>query len=167
MNIGSATGANALDVLSCGFFVFVILAILTAMPVLGGVVPGRWEKIEALETGTGIVVSLSSGEKLNCFLQGTTAEAVSVVSSDGRDLTLPKSAVTKIETLEKKRGPLWDGALIGGAIGLGVTGLMLARYGDSHTNNAAILAVWGGIGAGIGLAVDAGVAGRKTLYKAK
>jgi hypothetical protein len=148
-------------------FVPVILMLLTTIPVLGGVVPGRWEKVDSLEPGAGIVVSLGSGEKMSCFLQGTTPEAISIVSSDGKELELPKSAVTKIETLEKKRGPLWDGALIGGAIGLGVTGLMLARYGDSHTNNAAILAVWGGIGAGIGLAVDAGVAGRKTLYKAK
>jgi hypothetical protein len=146
---------------------FVSLVLLTAIPVLGGVVPGRWEKIEALQQGAGIVVSLNSGEKITCFFQGTTSEAIRIVSSEGMDRTLPKIAVSRIETLEKHRGPLWDGALIGGAIGLGVTGVLLAKYGDSYTNSGAILGFWGGIGAGVGLAVDAGVSGRKTLYKAK
>lgn len=146
---------------------FVSLVLLTTIPVLGGVVPGRWEKIEALQQGTGIVVSLNSGEKMTCFLQGTTSEAIIIVSSDGTDHTLPKIAVSRIETLEKQKGPLWDGALIGGAIGLGVTGALLWKYGDSSTNYGAMLGLWGGIGAGIGLAVDAGVSGRKTLYKAK
>jgi hypothetical protein len=144
-----------------------LLALLTTLPVLGGVVPGRWEKVESLQPGTGIVVSLNSGEKMTCFLQGTTSTAISVVSSEGTDHELPKIAVSRIETLEKHRGPLWDGVLIGGAIGLAVAGILISQYGSSTTNNAAALGVYGAMGAGIGLAVDAGVAGRKTLYKAK
>jgi hypothetical protein len=144
-----------------------IVILLNTLPVLAGVVPGRWEKIDSLEKGTGIVLSLSSGEKMNCFLQGTSTHAVNVVGSDGKDYELPKSAVSKIETLEKHRGPLWDGALIGGAIGLATSGILLSQLGDSSTNNAAALAVYGGMGAGIGLAIDAGFAGRRTLYKAK
>jgi hypothetical protein len=57
--------------------------------------------------------------------------------------------------------------LIGGAIGLAVAGILISQYGSSTTNNAAALGAYGAMGAGIGLAVDAGVAGRKTLYKAK
>ena len=45
-------------------FVPVILMLLTTIPVLGGVVPGRWEKVDSLEPGAGIVVSLGSGEKM-------------------------------------------------------------------------------------------------------
>ena len=142
------------------FSLFLVMTCLSSIALRGGVVPGRWEKIEGLEAGTGIVVSLNSGEKMDSFYRGTTEDGITVVSSDGQEHKLPKSAVAKIETLEKKRGPVWDGALIGAAVGMAVSGALLAKYGDSSIAGA-VLGFYGGLGAGIGLAIDAGVAGRK------
>jgi hypothetical protein len=131
---------------------------------------GRWNKVEAEKPGTGIIVMVRGGERIQCSLKSLSADMLTVVTLDATERKIPKTAVEKIVTLEKRSGPLWNGALIGAAIPATFFGVTIAASGDLHRDDVgsaiALVALTAGIGAGIGVGIDALVKGQVTLYKA-
>ncbi len=139
--------------------------LLVVATVRAGVVPGRWEKVQAEKPGTEMIITLTAGDQIRGAYQEVTPEGL-LVTVDGSRRELPKSGITKVTTAERRTGPLWNGPLIGAAAG----GLIAAIFGavdDVKGDNAWIaIPIVAGIGAAIGLGVDAAVQSRITLYKA-
>jgi hypothetical protein len=147
-----------------------VLLMANTMVYSQGVEPpqGRWNKVEAEKPGTGLIVTVRGGELIQCSLKSLSGEMLTVVTLDAGERMIPKSAVEKIVTLEKRSGPLWNGALIGAAIPATFFGIAFAASGDSSDAGAAAVAILltAGIGAAIGTGIDAAVKGHVTLYKA-
>ena len=124
-----------------------------------GVVPGRWEKVEGLEQGSTIIVTLVTGDtvqgEFNCLKVGSLRMTV-----DTQEQEFPKSAVSRISQLEmgwsrKKRVGICG--LIGFAAGfaLGCAGAANAADQDNMPAGETIKCGFaiGGVGAGIGAAI--------------
>ncbi len=128
---------------------------------------GRWNKVESEKPGTAIIVTVRGGEEIQCSLKSLSADTLAVVTLEATERKIPKAAVEKIVTLEKRSGPLWNGAIIGAAIPA-TLGILAINAGGSTSCRgcAAAVAVWTGIGAAIGVGIDAAVRGQITLYKA-
>jgi hypothetical protein len=156
-----------------------IAFLLAARPVCGGVVPGRWEKVASLMSGTSIVVTLKTGERAEWIFRGIGPDRMILSDSSGRELAIPKPIVQIIETAGKVRDRLANGALIGAGIGFGSAALGMAGYAAHVTASGPI---WGGeatgyyvgaglvgagIGALVGTVIDAGSQTPEILYRAK
>ena len=129
--------------------------------------PGRWNKVQAEKPGTGLIVTLHGGERIECFLKSLTEQTIIVITTETKEREIPKVAVEKIVTAEKRSGPLWNGAVIGAAIPAVIIGIPIAAYDGDKNGAAALLVTAIGIGAGVGVAIDAVHRGHITLYKAK
>lgn len=146
------------------FFVFVVLPMVKA-----GTIPGRWEKVAALEEGAEIVVELKTGERLECIFQSVEGDTLMVVD-DLASIPVPKPSIEQV--VQYREDTPWDGMAIGAGIGFaaGTTVLlaMKASGGDWATSDAFELfgPIGAGAGAGIGLAVDASGQKKEQLYKA-
>jgi hypothetical protein len=154
----------------------VLLAITAAQ---AGVIPDRWEKLEALPSGTAVIVKLRGGERLESAFNTIGPEEISFIEPNGKERRLPRSAVLRIETAAVVRDRLCNGTLIGALIGVagGITSIVL--YANAKTNGpvywdedggaylfgAAL--VGGGIGAATGAIVDAAVKHHEMLYQAR
>jgi hypothetical protein len=142
-----------------------LLVILVESQLLAGTIPGRWEKIDSLEPGTFLNLQMDSGTRLECQFLRSDQKSVTVRDVEEADREIPKTAIRRIETIEKKRGPIWTGALIGAAIGAAASGIVIAAV-DAEDVNAGPIVFFTAIGAGIGLGIDAAVAKPEVLYRA-
>jgi len=130
---------------------------------------GRWNKLEMEYPGTGIIVTLRSGEVIRCFLKGYSANSLTVISTESQERVLPKSAVEKIITSEKRSGSLKNGAIIGAAAPAAVMGALIAAAHPRSEDTGAVVFVLGlttGLGALVGMGIDAAIRGNVTLYQA-
>ncbi|RPI28638.1 MAG: hypothetical protein EHM61_04365 [Acidobacteria bacterium] len=142
--------------------IFVVFAgVFLTISAQAGVVPGRWEKVQAEKPGTEMIIALVSGEQIRAVYQEVGADSL-LVTVDGSPRTIPKPEVAAITTAQRRSDSLINGALIGAGIGLAI-GLMGMRDEDL---NAAIVPLAAGVWTGIGLGVDAAVRTKTTLYKA-
>jgi len=144
-----------------GFFV-------TAAMLQAQAVPGRWQKLDSQEQGVQIIVEMKDGESIRGAYKGSTPEALNVLEIGGKERMLRKADVRKVVSAEKRSGPLWNGALIGFVCGF-VPVVAIAAGADRQLSGPAVGAgiLVGGIGAGIGLGIDAANRGHETLYKAR
>jgi hypothetical protein len=152
------------------FAYFALIAITTSW-LNAGVVPGRWEKVEALEEGYPIVVMLQNRERIEAAYSGLTDESLLLVKNDGEELDLPKVGVIKVESRDKLRNDsVGDGALWGAIVGGGVTAVVLAAYSRHEDVGAGLaaysIALSSGIGMGVGVGLDAMVKEPKIFYEA-
>ena len=99
--------------------VSLILAGLISIPAHAEVIPGRWEKVAALETAPLIKVDLKNGDRISGQFRGLSSSDLELLNAAGRAL-IPRADIQTI-TLPAKDG-LGDGALKGAAIGAGVAG---------------------------------------------
>lgn len=144
-----------------------------------GVVPGRWEKMEALLIGTAVLVHLVGGERLECTLNKIGQDEITFLESTGKERRLPRSAVLKIETAAVVRDRLRNGILIGALVGAAAgmvaeviavnakTGGPVFWDGDQASYLIGFGLVGGGIGAATGAIVDASLKNREVLYQAR
>ncbi len=135
-----------------------------------GVVPGRWEKVAAEKPGSKLVVTLMSGDVIECAFGSLSTDSLKVSTPDGAEREYRKSDIARIITADKRTGSLTNGIVIGALAG-GIPSGILAAVAASDCYNcggaaAAVVALCTGIGAGIGLAVDAGKQDHVTLYEA-
>jgi hypothetical protein len=149
------------------------LILLTSSVLNAGVIPGRWEKVAAENRGTNLILTLKAGERIEGLFKGLTDDAIVVEPPGVGDRTIPKTAVAKIVTADKRSGDLTNGTVIGAVIGgsiVGVPLIIFAASGDVHGSDAAsamlLLFLSAGIGALAGLGIDAAVKGQVTLYEA-
>ena len=136
------------------------------------VIPGRWEIVDSLESGTPITVRLKEGDRIECSLKTVNSEALELIDATDQVITIPKSAVDKILGQAKEKdsnlnGTLW-GLAIGGAGGavLGAATKQKLDAGSSASSYTAVLAMIGaGIGALTGYTVDYSLKSRPVIYR--
>ena len=151
--------------------IWLMLAGLISIPAHGEVIPGRWEKVSALELGTPITVELKNGDQVEGNYKGLSVSELELETHSVRAV-IPRTEIQAIVTPAKDG--LAEGAAIGTAIGAGFVGVVAATSGltkglDTSAKGAlhfALLAV--GAGAALGIAVDAGMkSGPIVLYEAR
>jgi hypothetical protein len=135
--------------------------------------PGRWEKMEAQSPGTGIVVALKGGERLEGVFTALTASALVLRDAGGRERTIPKIEVASIVTVRGHDDPVKDGAIRGMAIGL-LIGAVLplipkATSGGeiSYSEGIGAIPLGAGAGAAIGWWTDRSRKAPELLYRSR
>ena len=117
-----------------------------------------------LATGDTVYVSRNNGQEQEARVLGVSPSSLAV-SIGGIRRDLSEREVTRIR--QRLPDPLWNGAVIGaaGGLGIGVTYLLTGVIESCDTACGAIeVALYGGLGAVIGVGVDALIKGRKTIY---
>ena len=86
------------------FISAITLFVLLSTCLQAGVIPGRWEKVDALQPGKEIIVTLKAGDRIESTFTGLGSEELILT-----ELKVPRSEVRKIVRREKYD----DGILIG------------------------------------------------------
>ena len=144
--------------------VSLMLAGLISIPAHAEVIPGRWERVTTLKLGTPITVALKNGDQVDGEFEGLSASAVDLETHSARAV-IPKADIQTIAT--RKRGGVGagakKGALVGAAVGLGLTVVTFATTGisDRHKKDAALVSLISmglstALGAGLGAAARTG-----------
>jgi len=149
--------------------VVLILLMTTTAPLQAAVIPGRWEKVEALEEGFPIVVMMEGWERIKGAFHGLGEESLLLMKDNGKELDLPKADVKKVESRDRTNndslinGPMW-GAIVGG----GISALGMAASNDDLPSDEVIgvIALSAGLGAGLGLVGDALIKTPDVFYEA-
>jgi hypothetical protein len=128
--------------------------------------PGRWNKVQKEKPGTGIIVTLHGGEMITCALKSFSQETITVVTAEDKEREIPKIAVKRIITEQKRSGPLWNGLIIGAAIPATIGIISVASYHGDNSGAAGPIAGMIAIGALIGIGCDAAVRNQNVLYDA-
>ena len=150
-------------------FVSLILAALISLPAHAEVIPGRWEKVPALEMASPITVDLKNGNRIQGQFRGLSSSDLELMNSTGR-AAIPRADIQNI-TLPFRDGlgdGAWKGAAIGAAAGshwirIAVGGGPWRSEDDSQMLVLVRLALAAGIGAGIGIAADAATKSEATM----
>ena len=127
---------------------------------------GTFDQLQVLvKPGDTLTVTDDAGERIRGKLSQLSTSSL-VLNVSGTQREFQSDEVKRIE----KRGPdsLKNGALIGLAIGAGIAGLGIAASVNSSDADAGLFVIAGliysGIGAGIGVGIDALVEGRRVIY---
>ena len=147
------------------------LAVLITSCVQAKVIPGRWEKVDALQPGKQIIVTLKAGDRIEGSFRSSGTDNVTVVILTGGEVKIAKPEVQQIMSREKVKDSLNNGAIVGIGIGLGIVlaGLAIAASGEGEVlPSAKWAAPLLGIGAGLsaGIAIDASHQETEVLYEA-
>ena len=132
------------------------------------VIPGRWEKVEALEAGHPITVTLKCWERIKGSFHVLHKESLVIKKGNEQELALPKIDVIKVESQDRTNndslinGPMW-----GAILGAGFSALGTALGSDIHSGEAAgVIALSAGLGAGIGFIGDVLIKTPDVFYEA-
>ena len=154
--------------------VLILVALLTLTRTDAGVIPGRWEKVDALPPGAHLELILRTGdEHIKGSFKKSDALSLTLADETKTQRRIAKSDVSKVldpNIFDSK----WDGLLIGGAIGTG-TGALLGpavwrgeNQPFTNADAAAIYAIIGGLTGGfIGLLLDENRDRPVVLYTAR
>ena len=127
-----------------------ILAGLIAQSAHADVIPGRWEKVSALEMASSIMVELKNGDRIKGQFRGLSPSDLELLSPAGRAV-IPKAAIQAITT--QLRDGLGNGTAIGAAVGAAVP--LIGTGGDGLALAVLIhSALAAGVGAAIGIVAD-------------
>ena len=149
-----------------------MLAGSTSMPARAEVIPGRWEKVAALQVKIPIMVETKDGDRIEGHFEDLADTDLMLVTNFSRAM-IPKEDIETITT--RPEDGIANGTLIGGGIGVGVMiGVVmmsaLAVKSDHDFNALGMLMMAGigfGIGAGLGAATDAATKGEAiVVYRA-
>ena len=144
-----------------------ILAGLTSMPARAEVIPGRWEKVAALQVTFPITVETNAGDRIKGHFEDLSDTNLMLVTNLSRAV-IPKEDIETITT--QPEDGIANGTLIGGGIGVGVMMSALAVKSDHDLDGLGMLIMAGigfGIGAALGAATDAATKGEAfVIYKA-
>lgn len=145
----------------------VILAGLISVPARAEVIPGRWEKVAALQAAFPITVETKDGDRIKGHFEDLSDTDLMLLTNYSRAV-IPKEDIETITT--RTEDGLADGTLIGGGIGVGVMMSALAVKSDHDLNALGMLTMAGigaAIGAALGAATDAATKGEAiVVYKA-
>jgi hypothetical protein len=148
---------------------FVAVFLMLTVSVQAMVIPGRWEKVAAEKPGSKIIVTLMTGDRVECSFDRLSEDSLIVSTPDGEERKYSKANVARITTADKRADSLNNGFLIGAAVAGIPSGLItvscLAAKTCTGSQVGMALPIYIGIGAAIGLAVDAGVKDYETLYE--
>lgn len=143
-------------------------------------IPGRWERVEALATGTAVMVRLQGGERIEGVFAAIGPNEIIVTETNGKERRLPRTVISKIEMAQATHDSLGNGAGIGGLVGAagGILALVLAanattagpvHWRDDGAWGIVLIAALGGagIGAATGAVVDYSIKKHQVLYQAR
>ena len=148
------------------FFNLATLAMPATSSLQAEVIPELWEKLDARDRGTEILVALKNGERLEGSFIGSGADALILVTGVGNEVKLAKTDVSKIARKISSR----DGMLKG--LGISICFALLATAGVSQQMDMtfsvafAAAAISGGIGALAGFFIYKGKK-PEVLYQAR
>jgi hypothetical protein len=149
-------------------FITTLLMLTTSVQAM--VIPGRWEKVAAEKPGSKIIVTLMTGDRVERSFGRLSADSLILSTPDGEEREYSKANVARITTADKRTDSLNNGFLIGSAIAGIPSGLIaiscLAAKTCTGSQVGVALPIYVGIGAGIGLAVDASIKDYEILYEA-
>jgi len=134
------------------------------------VIPGNWDQIETLRSGSPVAVTLRSGDRVEGVFKALTIDMMILTDAAGRESNVPRPQISKIVATVKD--PLSNGALIGAGAGL-VAALVILGAAGSGEGYILPSAKWGapslltGIGAVIGVFVDRAHETGHVLYVAR
>ena len=143
-----------------------------------GIMPGRWEKVAALNPETEIMITLKSGERTESFFVSLGSDNVVIREVTGTVRVLPKTEVLSIITAKKVPDRKLNGVFIGAGVGFGAGFFGLAAWNARATASGPI---WDGeclgyytgaglimaaIGAVVGAVIDAVHKDQEVLYMA-
>lgn len=101
-----------------------LVVLLTLTRTDAGVIPGRWEKVDALPPGAHVVLILKAGdERILGSFERSDGESLTLRDETNAHRRVSKSSVSKVldpSLFDSK----WNGLLIGGAIGVGAGALL-------------------------------------------
>ena len=147
--------------------IVLILVGVLSVPAQAQVIPGRWEKVEALSTPT-IIAELKNGNRIEGKFDGLFPSELSLITHAAQ-AKIPRADIERITT----RGPdsLANGTLIaaGAGAGLGLAGIVAAGgWGgeDFGAYASGFSLIGAGIGALVGLGIDAIDRKEVVLYQA-
>jgi hypothetical protein len=149
--------------------VVLMLVIMASGFLQAAVIPGRWEKVAALDQGYPVVVTMEGWERIEGAFHGLGEESLLLMKKDGRKLDLPKAGVIKVESQDKPNndslldGPMW-GAILGG--GLSALGMAVSRDDLPSDEIVGVIALSAGLGAGIGFVGDVLIKTPDVFYEA-
>ncbi len=138
-----------------------LLAFLTLGRTDAGVIPGRWEKVDALPPGAHVEVVLRIGdERIKGSFEKSDAQSLTLTDETGTQRRVAKPDVKRVLDPGVSDSK-WNGLLIGGAVGVGAGALLgpaiWGGEGETFTNaDAALIYGLAGAftGAFIGLLLD-------------
>jgi hypothetical protein len=137
----------------------------------GGVIPGSWEKVEALRSGSPLVVTLKSGERLEGAFKAAGPAVLALTDRVGKEFSIPMPDVDRI-VAPGTRDSLTNGVAIGAGVGLGAALAILAALGsqDGYVLPSAKVGaplLLSGVGALVGGFVDRAHKSEQVLYRAR
>lgn len=130
-----------------------------------GVIPGRWEKVDVLQQGSVIQLTLKGGGVIRGRFQNSDSDELSLVDNSGSLRSIAKQGVLSVQR-PKSRGKsvaIWTA--VGAGAGLAVAGVLLASTGGSDETGE-VFGLGLVLGAAPGAAIGAVISGPETLYKA-
>ena len=144
----------------------VSLVVVSTVSVPAGVVPGKWQKVDALQPGTQIKVTLKAGDRIECIFNSSGPVDLTLTDAGRGEVKVPKSEVLKIVGSDGYNDSIGDGVAMGALIGVGLVLVSMAVEGNSRFSNAGEIALGAGMGAVVGLVVDTAHKGNELLYRA-
>ena len=130
-----------------------ILVGLLSVPAQAQVIPGRWEKIEALQLGPQITVELENGNRIEGQFEGLSPSEF-LLRTGSAQAAISRAEIRRITT--RGHDPLTDGILLGAGIGGGIMGAIFGSTEDISAEGTVFAVLIGaGLGTLIGLGADA------------
>jgi hypothetical protein len=135
------------------------------------VIPGSREKIEALQPGAALVVTLKTGQRLEGALKAAGPSVLTLTDRGGKELSIQMSQIDRIVALGT-RDSLTNGIGIGAGIGFGAALAVLAAVGsqDGYVLPSAKVGaplLLSGVGGLVGAFVDRARESDQVLYRAR
>lgn len=132
-----------------------------------GVIPGSWERVEALSSGSRLVVTLKSGNRVDGAFKALQPGELVLIDRAGKEIGLARSDIGIIADMDTVTNGTLVGAGIGAAGALAILAILGA--GDGYVLPSA---KWGaplllsGVGSLVGILVDRAHKGREIIYLA-
>jgi hypothetical protein len=142
---------------------------LTPANRIAGVSPGSWEMTQGLRSGSPLIVTLKTGDRLEGAFKALTLEALILTDAAGKEISVPRSEVETI--VARVNDDLANGALIGAGIGFGAA-LGVLTIAGSRDGSVLPSAKWGaplllsGIGSLVGILVDRAQKRQELVFRA-
>lgn len=137
------------------------------------VVPGRWEKVDALAADTEIEIKLKTGDRIKCSFESSEPDSLTILEPNGSVRIIPKSAVDTIESLNEYDDSGKDGLTKGLIAGL-LSGMAFGAICSGKADSSETAFCFGmgiiygtGIGAGVGYMADKIHKGHELYYRAR
>jgi hypothetical protein len=136
-----------------------------------GVVPGSRAKLQALQPGVALVVTLNTGQRLRGALKAAGFSVLVLTDRPGKELSVPMSQIERI-VATGTRDSLRNGVAIGAGIGFGAALAILAGAGsqDGYVLPSAKIGaplLLSGVGALLGALADRAHESEQVLYRAR